>query len=142
MNEKSFEITIRDTPHEFDTCYFSFNVVKIINNKYTAFTDSLKCPDGGFYIYDLDIKCFLWYFLKKSFEPDNKYNLGTANITMPVHIYDLLKMGLMDDKVMGVVINPFGKPYAMAKDMLKAFLDRYEEWAKEEGIEMPGMPMK
>jgi len=34
-------------------------------------------------------------------------------------------------------INPFGKPYAMAKDMLKAFLDRYEEWAKEEGIETP-----
>ena len=46
-------------------------------------------------------------------------------------------MGLMDEKVMGVVINPFGKPYAMAKDMLKAFLDRYEEWAKEEGIETP-----
>ena len=62
---------------------------------------------------------------------------ATANITMPVHIYDLLKMGLMDEKVMGVVINPFGKPYAMVKDMLKAFLDRYEEWAKEEGIETP-----
>ena len=55
---------------------------------------------------------------------------ATANITMPVHIYDLLKMGLMDEKVMGVVINPFGKPYAMAKDMLKAFLDRYEELTK------------
>ena len=61
----------------------------------------------------------------------------TANITMPVHIYDLLKMGLMDENVMGVVINPFGKPYAMTKDLLKAFLDRYEEWAKEEGIETP-----
>ena len=62
----------------------------------------------------------------------------TANITMPVYIHDLLQIGLNDEKVMGVVINPFGKPYALAKDILKVFLDRYKEWSIQNGIETPG----
>lgn len=81
MEEKGFEIEIRDVLNPNDTCYFSFYAIKVINNKYTAFADSLKCMDGGFYIYDLDIECFLWYFLKKGFDPGNKYNKERQGVT-------------------------------------------------------------
>ena len=72
MNEMTFSIEITDNPS--DTCYFSFYPIMIENNKYTAFTDKLKSMDGGFYIYDEDIHCFLRYFLEKYFDPGLKYN--------------------------------------------------------------------
>ncbi|MCR5233144.1 MAG: ADP-ribosylglycohydrolase family protein [Lachnospiraceae bacterium] len=61
----------------------------------------------------------------------------TANITMPVYIYDLLNFGLNDDSVKGVIVNPFGKFYPLGKDILRTFIEKCEEWAAEDGIEIP-----
>lgn len=61
----------------------------------------------------------------------------TANIIMPVYIYDLLNFGLNDESVNGVIINPFGKFYPLGKDTLRAFIEQCEEWAAEDGIEIP-----
>ena len=66
----------------------------------------------------------------------------TANIIMPVYIYNLLNIGLNDESVKGVIINPFGKFYPLGKEILKQFIVRYEEWAGENGIETPGSQEK
>ncbi len=60
----------------------------------------------------------------------------TANIIMPAYIYDLLNFGLNDDSVKGVIVNPFGKLYPLGKDILQAFIEKCEEWAAEDGIEI------
>ena len=56
---------------------------------------------------------------------------------MPVYIYDLLNFGLNDDSVKGVIVNPFGKFYPLGKDILRTFIEKCEEWAAEDGIEIP-----
>ena len=61
----------------------------------------------------------------------------TANITMPMYIYDLLNLGLNDESVKGVIINPFGKFYPLGKDVLRTFIERCEEWAAEDEVEIP-----
>ena len=56
----------------------------------------------------------------------------TANVIMPVAILDVLKIGLKDESLQGVVVNPFGKPYVMPKELLEKFLTDYEVWIKKE----------
>ena len=56
----------------------------------------------------------------------------TANVIMPVAILDVLKIGLKDETLQGVVVNPFGKPYVMPKELLEKFLADYEVWIKKE----------
>ena len=62
----------------------------------------------------------------------------TANIIMPIAIYDVLKIGLENNQNEGVVINPFGAAFPLGKDILKIILGDYEDWAKKNGIEVPG----
>ena len=62
----------------------------------------------------------------------------TGNIIMSVAIYDVLKIGLERSDLEGVVINPFGPAFPLGKDILRIILDDYENWAKENGIEVPG----
>ncbi|MCR5738220.1 MAG: SseB family protein [Lachnospiraceae bacterium] len=51
----------------------------------------------------------------------------TGNILIPALIKDILTMGLNMESVQGVVINPFGKPFAMNKELLKKVLDECAE---------------
>ena len=50
---------------------------------------------------------------------------------MPVSLLDVLKFGLEGRKVMGVVIDPFDRPFTLTKDLLEKFLSDYEGWAAE-----------
>ena len=52
---------------------------------------------------------------------------------MPVPIMDVLKYGCQWESVNGVVVNPFGAPFAMRKEMLGHFINDCEEWAKKQG---------
>ena len=54
-----------------------------------------------------------------------------ANIIMPVAIIDVLKYALEWDSVQGVVINPFGKPLTVRKNMIYKFIRDYEEWIEK-----------
>ena len=66
------------------------------------------------------------------FLSERELNKGqTANIIMPVAIIDVLKYGLEWDSVQGVVINPFGNPFTMRKNMLYKFIRDYEEWTEK-----------
>ncbi|MCR5603825.1 MAG: hypothetical protein K6G27_09005 [Lachnospiraceae bacterium] len=56
---------------------------------------------------------------------------------MPAYTYDLLNFGLNYESVNGVIINPFGKFYPLGIDILRAFIEKCEEWAAEDGIEIP-----
>lgn len=58
-------------------------------------------------------------------------------IEMAFDLYDLLNFGLNDDSVKGVIVNPFGKFYPFGKDILRTFIEKCEEWAVEDGIEIP-----
>lgn len=62
----------------------------------------------------------------------------TANIIIPVALYDVLKFGLEREDLKGVVIDPFGKSFVLSKEILKNFLDDYESWAKKNGVAVPG----
>ncbi len=87
--------------------------------------DTMKDDDGN-----------LWLPL---FINDHARTRGvTANIVMPVAIYDVLKIGLDREDLRGVVINPFGKAFVLTKDFLQRFLDDYSAWAGENGVEVPG----
>ena len=55
---------------------------------------------------------------------------------MAFDLYDLLNFGLNDDSVKGVIVNPFGKFYPLGKDILRTFIEKCEEWAAEDGIEI------
>ncbi len=61
----------------------------------------------------------------------------TANVIMPVAILDVLKYGLKGSDLKGVVVNPFGRPFIMPKDLLETFIEDYEAWAEKNGIEIP-----
>lgn len=61
----------------------------------------------------------------------------TANVIMPVAILDVLKFGLKGSDLKGVVVNPFGRPFIMPKDLLEKFIEDYEAWAEKNGIEIP-----
>lgn len=63
----------------------------------------------------------------------------TANIILPVAIYDVLRIGLERENLMGVVINPFGLAFTFSKEMLERFLSDYEAWARSIGVRVPGM---
>ncbi len=66
------------------------------------------------------------------FLSERELNKGqTANIIMPVAIIDVLKYALEWDGVQGVVINPFGKPFTMRKNMIYKFIRDYEEWVEK-----------
>lgn len=67
-----------------------------------------------------------------------RYKGQTANIILPVAIYDVLRIGMERDDLMGVVVNPFGKAFTFRKDLLERFLNDYEAWAKASGIQVPG----
>ena len=57
----------------------------------------------------------------------------TGNILIPVEIKDVLTLGLKMESVKGVVINPFGKPFTMDKELLEKVLvecERVEEMKK------------
>lgn len=55
----------------------------------------------------------------------------TANVIMPVKIYDVLKAGLAGSDVAGVVINPFGKSFLMEKELLEMFMTDYDAWIEQ-----------
>ncbi len=55
----------------------------------------------------------------------------TGNIITPVKIEDVLKTGLERDDLQGVVIDPFGKPYTIRKNLLYKFLRDYYQWMEE-----------
>ena len=55
----------------------------------------------------------------------------TANITMPVEMETVLRNGLAWEDVEGVVIDPFGKPFTMNKELLEKFWRDYDHWKKE-----------
>ena len=80
--------------------------------------DTMKDPDGD-----------LWLPLFFNIEAMHKGE--TANIIMPVSLLDVLKFGLEGRKVMGVVIDPFDRPFTLTKDLLEKFLSDYEGWAAE-----------
>ena len=50
----------------------------------------------------------------------------TANIIMPVNLVDVLKHGLEDEELLGVVIVPFDRPFTLSKDLLGKFLSDCE----------------
>ena len=55
-----------------------------------------------------------------------------AMITMNVNIEDILREGLRCDLVTGVVINPFGRPFALDKTNLKMVLEIFEKQRETE----------
>ena len=55
-----------------------------------------------------------------------------ARITMNVNIEDILREGLRCDLVTGVVINPFGRPFAMDKTNLKMVLEIFDKQKEDE----------
>lgn len=55
----------------------------------------------------------------------------TANVIMPVPLLDVLQIGLGDDELMGVVVDPFDRPCTLKKELLERFLGDCEEWQKE-----------
>ena len=86
--------------------------------------DTMKDPEGN-----------LW--LPLFTDMDELHKGQTANVIMPVYIYDVLEFGLNGEDLSGVVINPFDKPFTLTKDMLMGFLDDYKAWAEKKGIEIP-----
>ena len=85
--------------------------------------DTMKDPEGK-----------LW--LPLFFDMDDLHKGQTANVIMPVYIYDVLKFGLEGEDLSGVVISPFDKAFTLTKDMLRGFLTDYEAWAKKRGIKI------
>ena len=63
---------------------------------------------------------------------------NTANIIMPVAIYDVIRIGLTRSDILGIVINPFDNPFTLNKEVIEMFLSDYEAWAKKSGFEVPG----
>ena len=53
-----------------------------------------------------------------------------ANVIVNCPIETILRMGLSDDSVEGVVINPFGHSFTMTKDLLGKFLSDYDSWVE------------
>ena len=83
-----------------------------------------------------DVNGDLWIPL---FFNEKALNKGeTANVIIPVALYDVLKIGLDRDDVKGVVVDPFGKPFVLSKDLLTKYLSDYMAWAEQNGIQVPG----
>ncbi len=80
--------------------------------------DTMKDPDGD-----------LW--LPLFFNTEAMHKGETANIIMPVTLLDVLKYGFEGEDLMGVVIDPFEKPFTLSKDLLGKFLSDYEGWVKK-----------
>ncbi len=59
----------------------------------------------------------------------------TANIIMPVPIIDVLKYGYEWESVKGVVVNPFGSPFVIRKNLLYKFIRDLEEWTEKNEAE-------
>ncbi len=55
-----------------------------------------------------------------------------GNVIMSIPIADMLRIALDSDKVLGLVINPFGRYVKFDKDILKLLLDEFERDWKEE----------
>lgn len=55
----------------------------------------------------------------------------TANVIMPVPLLDVLQIGLGDDELMGVVVDPFDRPCTLKKELLERFLGDCEEWQEK-----------
>ena len=86
--------------------------------------DTMRDPEGN-----------LW--LPLFTDMDELHKGQTANVIMPVYIYDVLEFGLNGEDLSGVVVNPFDKPFTMTKEMLKSFLEDYKAWAEKMGIKIP-----
>ena len=83
-----------------------------------------------------DVNGDLWIPL---FFNEKALNKGeTANVIIPVALYDVLKIGLDRDDVKGVVVDPFGKPFVLSKDLLTKYLSDFMAWAEQNGIQVPG----
>lgn len=80
----------------------------------------------------------LWLPLFLNRDELNKGN--TANVIMPTLIFDILNFGYNWEDIEGVVINPFGRAFTLTKDILKVFLNSFNEWAKENNIIVPEGP--
>lgn len=65
-----------------------------------------------------------WLPLYTSSEEANKDD--TFRITMNLPIQKVLEVGLWDENIRGVVINPFGKSFALTKELLSVILNCYE----------------
>lgn len=75
-----------------------------------------------------DGKGNLWIPL---FFNENAMHKGqTANVTMSMPIQDVLRGGLTREDVQGVVIDPFGKPFVLTKEILENILNGFEEWTE------------
>lgn len=69
----------------------------------------------------------LWFPV---FTSEIELNKGeVANVIVPVPMYDVLKAGLDDPNVEGVVFNPFDRFFTMDKDLLRKILVDYERWS-------------
>lgn len=55
----------------------------------------------------------------------------TANVIMPVLIMDVLRFGYEWEDVKGVVVNPFGAPFVLRKDLLRKFLEDFAAWKEK-----------
>lgn len=71
-----------------------------------------------------------WLYLFTSEEELRKQQCG--NVIMSVPIKDMLRIALDNEKVLGLVINPFGRYVKLDKELLKFLLIEFEkEWAEE-----------
>lgn len=66
----------------------------------------------------------LWIPLFTDMEELNKQPTTNININMPIRT--ILEEGIIDEKVYGVVINPFGDSMPLPKDILKIILNTKE----------------
>ncbi len=67
---------------------------------------------------------------------DELHKGQTANVIMPVYIYDVLEFGFGGENLSGVVINPFDNSFTLNKDLLRNILDDYRAWADKKGIKI------
>ena len=58
----------------------------------------------------------------------------TTNFIMNVAIEVLIRDAYYYTGVKGLVINPFGQPLTVPKDIIKIVLDAYEVWQEENGV--------
>lgn len=71
-----------------------------------------------------------WLYFFTSNEELRRKQCG--NVIMSIPICDMLRSALENDKVTGLVINPFGRYVKLDKEMLRLLLDEFEkEWVEE-----------
>lgn len=111
-----------------------------VNNAFPGAIDPENIKEGDEFKLDEDIKLRmdtvtdpdgkLW--LPLFFNTEALHKGQTANVIMSVAILDVLQIGLGDEEIMGVVVDPFDKPWTLPKELLKRFLKDCEEVAKRE----------